>query len=152
MNVRRLLLVALALALGLVSSVAHAGSGARKGPRGQDRNARWENLVARLDADKDGKISRAEFTSRHEMLDRLDTNKDGVASKDEIAAASATRPRVGEAVKRLDANGDGAVSAAELEEKRGEGFAKIDSDRDGYVVKGEFMAFKPQRGAGPDTF
>jgi Ca2+-binding EF-hand superfamily protein len=71
--------------------------------------------------------------------------------------------RVGEMFKRLDANGDGFVTKAEMdaarakmreafaerrEERRGEKFAKLDKDGNGSVSKDEFLAPPPPRGEG----
>jgi hypothetical protein len=49
-------------------------------------------MIERLDTDKDGKVSAAEF-SNHEMpgFDKIDTNKDGSISADERAAAKAMK-------------------------------------------------------------
>jgi uncharacterized low-complexity protein len=44
--------------------------------------------VAKMDTDKDGKASKAEFMAAHEkMFNDADTNKDGMLSDDEIKAA-----------------------------------------------------------------
>lgn len=44
-------------------------------------------MMTRLDSDRDGKITRAEFTA---PFDRIDTNKDGVVDKAEQQAQRAT--------------------------------------------------------------
>jgi hypothetical protein len=42
-----------------------------------------------IDADKDGKISKAEFLANSRMFDRLDANKDGKVDQPELAAMRA---------------------------------------------------------------
>lgn len=47
-----------------------------------------QKMVEKLDADGDGKISKAEFTSRpNPMFDKVDTNGDGIVDADEMAKA-----------------------------------------------------------------
>lgn len=44
-----------------------------------------------MDTDKDGKISREEFTKAHQsVFDAMDTNKDGMIDADEMKAAAGT--------------------------------------------------------------
>jgi Ca2+-binding EF-hand superfamily protein len=73
----------------------------------------------------------------------LDSNKDGKITLDEI------RPRAQQRVLRLDADSDGAVSAAEIdayftkqiERRRGRLMTRLDADRDGRIVQKEVDAF-----------
>lgn len=47
-----------------------------------------DRMLAKLDTDKDGRISEAEFTARpNPMFDRIDTNKDGIVDAAEIEVA-----------------------------------------------------------------
>lgn len=52
--------------------------------------------LARLDANKDGKVSKAEFMAGpHPMFGRMDANKDGVIDQNEIAAGMKNRGGMG---------------------------------------------------------
>lgn len=44
------------------------------------------NFIVRFDADKDGKVSKDEFSRSDEQFARLDTNKDGYITEDEVPA------------------------------------------------------------------
>ncbi len=58
-----------------------AGGGQRLSP--------WEAILAREDANKDGKVTREEFKGPPQLFERLDRNHDGVLTKEEYDAASA---------------------------------------------------------------
>lgn len=56
--------------------------------------ARREGFLARLDADKDGKVSKAEALAKAaERFERVDANKDGFITPDELAARHGHRGR-----------------------------------------------------------
>lgn len=62
--------------------------------RGARHKARGERFLARLDADKDGKVSKAEALAKAtERFDRVDANKDGFITADEIAVRRGPRAR-----------------------------------------------------------
>lgn len=70
-----------------------------------------------LDADCDGRVTRAEFEARHPGLEtageaasfeRFDTNRDGAISREEWTAGETRRFR------RIDTNHDGVVTRAEF--------------------------------------
>lgn len=55
--------------------------------RGSRHKARGERFLGRLDADKDGKVSKAEALAKAtERFDRLDANQDGFITAEELAA------------------------------------------------------------------
>lgn len=83
-----------------------AGAASAQSQRGQ-----------RLDADQDGRVSRAEFLSRLDRMAAVDANRDGSITPDERRAAMQARAaqRRDAAFDRLDANSDGAISRAEFE-------------------------------------
>lgn len=91
--------------------------------------------------DRDG--SRAE-----RMIERLDADKDGRVTREEMVAAANAR------FTARDKDGDGIVSAEDREafraerraERRTERFETIDADGDGMISKDEFAAFQPERG------
>ncbi|MFT4151749.1 MAG: hypothetical protein QM656_16230 [Paracoccaceae bacterium] len=146
----------IAVALGGLSSVAWAEKG--PGPRGMGPGFGLERMFAQLDADKDGKITRAEVDAWKAAQPKVeDTNGDGKISADELAApriAEATRranERAAELVKQLDTDGDGLLSAAELAQgpalgpqSEGPGFDRIfdriDADKDGAITLPEAEA------------
>lgn len=60
--------------------------------RGAHHKARGEGFLKRLDADGDGKVSKAEALAKAtERFDRVDANKDGFITSDEIAAGQGHR-------------------------------------------------------------
>jgi hypothetical protein len=52
-------------------------------PGTQRRGPTWDAVIARDDKDKDGKVSREEFSALKELFDRLDANHDGFLTRDE---------------------------------------------------------------------
>jgi Ca2+-binding EF-hand superfamily protein len=97
----------------------------------QFQAANGDKLFARLDANKDGKISPEEFAAFREqnakvdaeatkagkrgakLFARFDKDKDGSLSRAEADAVLAWR------FKRMDTNNDGVLSLEELQAKRG---------------------------------
>jgi len=90
MDVKILLLIAAPLAL---ATAAHAAEPAGNG----------DALFAKLDANGDGKIDKAELTKAHEAK---------AAEKGDTTPVDGAK--IDEMIKRLDANGDGAVDKAEM--------------------------------------
>lgn len=82
--------------------------------------------VLRADADRDGRISRAEFVdARVARLTAADADRDGSVSREEMQAAGQARraERADSRFARLDANSDGSISRDEFDaprEARGE--------------------------------
>jgi len=107
---------------------------------GQDRGGPpMKRRLARLDQNKDGTISLEEFTDRGQ-LQEADTNKDGVLSVDELATMIEKRrtERMAERLtRRLDVDGDGKVTLAELNNRAEKRFALLDSNNDGKLEANE---------------
>ena len=104
---------------------------------------------ATLDADKDGKVTKAEVEAfRAAKVKAMDANADGKISADELSAAriaAATdriKARSAEMVKALDSDGDGMLSAAEMAARPGPErlFDRIDANGDGAVTQDEVDA------------
>jgi len=86
---------------------------------GQSRYG-WTWLAARYDKDRDGKITRAEFTGPADLFDRLDRDGDGVLTAadfdwSERSAYHKTGQLAGQWFSLLDANGNGRISKEEWE-------------------------------------
>lgn len=100
---------------------------------------------AKADANDDGVVTRAEFAAfRADNFGRLDRNGDGVVSPADFPRLASARP---EAYQRLtamlgqaDANHDGAISRAELDNAPMVMFDRADANHDGKVTKAEFDA------------
>ncbi|OYW31016.1 MAG: hypothetical protein B7Z47_02385, partial [Chthoniobacter sp. 12-60-6] len=69
-------------------STAEATVYPRKGmpPRGARRGIPWEMIAGRDDKNKDGKVTREEFSGPAQLFERLDKNGDGMITRDEHEA------------------------------------------------------------------
>jgi Ca2+-binding EF-hand superfamily protein len=99
---------------------------------------------ARIDANADGVVDFSELQARHpdltiEEFNKMDSNSDGQLVSEELAAAF-----TGRMMKRLDADGDGAVSREELEDfgpsrtRPADQVEEFDADGDGKLNQAEF--------------
>lgn len=97
-------------------------------------------LFEQVDADKDGKVTRAELEAfRADRLKRFDRDGNGQLSMTEFEGlwAELTRPMTVRAYQFLDADGNGQVTTDELARPSDRMFARMDRDGDGAVVQGE---------------
>ncbi|HXV28997.1 MAG TPA: EF-hand domain-containing protein [Sinorhizobium sp.] len=121
-------------------------------------------LFQRADKDGDGFVTKLEFTgSRDVMFQSIDANKDGVLTQDELDAARAAwrqkmgkpaheqtqeqagdqaqqkpgKERHGRFMKRIDANEDGQITAAEFAAAGEKMFARLDDNSDGRIAQEE---------------
>ncbi len=144
----------------------------------QESQSAMRERMMRLDADRDGKITRAEMDARREQAQerraergaeraqdvfaRLDTDHSGQLSQAEFAAGReqmrerrmargaehrgmghrgrGPRGEPGERFAALDADNDGAVSAAELDRAAATRFAQADANHDGSLTADERRA------------
>ena len=106
---------------------------------------------ARMDADKDGKVTLAEVTAfRANMVADADTDKDGLLSVDELAAHDAkmvqanAADRAAARVAAQDLNADGKLSVEEMlaPPMPANLFGHLDTDGDGAISQAEFDAAK----------
>jgi Ca2+-binding EF-hand superfamily protein len=115
--------------------------------------ANAEAEFARVDANKDGQMSRAEIeasqlasitarvNARNKALfAELDTDKNGQISSVEFAKASPAPKPDATPVLRIDTNKDGQVSLAEHRNATIETFNKIDANKDGLITGLEVKA------------
>lgn len=99
--------------------------------------------LAKMDADKDGKVSSAEWSAdKAASFTRLDANKDGAFDRDEIVkryakdAPDGLEERIARFLKP-DTNGDGKVSRAEEDVADQADFRRRDKNGDGFVSADE---------------
>jgi Ca2+-binding EF-hand superfamily protein len=137
------------MVLGL-GGYAQAQTGPTPGPDKGERSR--ASLLQRLDADKDGKVTKSEFDAVHAaQFKAADKNGDGFVDKAEFtafdterrAAFGARNPdarseaRVGRIFAALDADNDGKISAAEWKASGERRFGRFDRDGNGVIEAGE---------------
>jgi Ca2+-binding EF-hand superfamily protein len=108
-----------------------------------------------MDADKDGKITSAEFDAfRAAEFAKADTNTDGLVSAEELVAkhiadmtARAT-DMAAKMIERMDENADGQLSAEEMAQgpRAPTMFERADADGDGAISKEEADAIREKMG------
>ena len=119
------------LAAALLGATLLAGS-ATAAP--QDRPG--GNMLTMSDTDGDGAVTKSEFLADVDArFARLDANKDGKISKDE-------RPGNGDGrgarmMSRIDTNDDGAISLDEQHAQASRRFDRLDTNADGKIDKAE---------------
>jgi hypothetical protein len=111
--------------------------------------------VATLDADKDGKVTKAEVdAARQARVAAADANADGKLNAQELAAIEIARStaranaRAARMIEELDADGDGMLTVAEVivfpvPDRM---FDQLDEDGDGAVTQEEIDAMHDKRG------
>lgn len=128
-------------------------------PRHAERGQRGAEAFAASDSNRDGKLSLAEFERARtqriaEQFARLDANKDGSLTQDEMRQSMRQhrelrksrrheRMAMRERLRGLDADGDRALTRAEIGDKApklAEHFADFDLDRDGRLTRDEIRA------------
>lgn len=100
------------------------------------------------DTDKNGEITFDEFSkAAGERFTLADVNKDGKVTVEEMAAAiekMRAERMARRVINRFDANSDGAVTLAEIQNGQKEIYALMDRNDDGKLVKEEM----PRKGKG----
>lgn len=103
---------------------------------GHGKHARFQYMLEQFDTDKDGKITKAEVEAvRQAKLATFDTDKNGALSLTEFEGLwmeQMRRPMV-RGFQMLDADGDAAVTAAELTSMTETMFAHMDRNDDGVI-------------------
>ena len=101
---------------------------------------------ATLDADKDGKVTKVEIEAhKTARFEQADTNKDGKLSAEEMTAArdammaQRKADRMAQMIARLDKDGDGMISMAEMPNppNADKMFERVDTDKDGAISQAE---------------
>jgi uncharacterized tellurite resistance protein B-like protein len=118
-------------------------------PKRGDHHAAHAAMLAEVDTNADGAISREEMAAhRAQKFTEIDTNKDGAASTEEMLAhheakrAEHRKKRGDDHHKRLDTDGNGSVTAAEFNAAPMPGFDMMDTNADGAISKQERAAAK----------
>lgn len=105
---------------------------------------------AMMDTNKDGKISADEHRAgAMAMFEKMDANKNGTVTADEMAAAHKTVTgkvaqkmdmSAPDKIKAVDGDGDGRLTAAEHASASDVMFAKMDTNKDGFLTRQEMAA------------
>ncbi len=101
-------------------------------------------MQRKMDKNDDGAVDLSEFTNM-DRLKQADTNGDGTLSQDEIQAMVMRRiveRQVRRMTNRLDVNGDGVVTIAEVEKQKEKRFALMDRNDDGKLERSELRHHK----------
>jgi Ca2+-binding EF-hand superfamily protein len=153
--------VTLVLTVGLVSS-AFAAAPAAQTPQGRndprlyrvEGGGRYDDWTVEgfrnLDADRNGRITAAEWSYDREDFRRADHNQDGVLTQREFLGEAGNDAIAGPAddqaasmddarFRDLDGNRDNRVSRSEWRGDR-VGFDRLDENRDGYLTRAEMAS------------
>jgi Ca2+-binding EF-hand superfamily protein len=116
--------------------------------------------MARLDANKDGAVDKTEAAAHPRLaqnFDAIDANKDGKLSSDELRAAREQhkgpdmegKGGKGEGFAKADVNKDGFIDKAEAANlpRLAKHFDQLDADKDGRVSQAEMQAAHAKRKA-----
>jgi Ca2+-binding EF-hand superfamily protein len=144
---KRTILIATAAGVALLGAAGAVSAQGDHGKRGfQRHHAGMERMIERLDADKDGTITREEVTARRDKsLGQYDADRNKTLSLKEFEGlwAEHTRDRMVRAFQRLDRDGNGQVTAEELDRPMSRMFSRMDRDSDGKITAEEM---RPRRG------
>lgn len=114
----------------------------------QANDQRLLDRIAQADTNHDGVVSKQEFIAmRAQQFDRLDPNGDGVVTPQErprLFNGKFGNAGGGEVLAHLDANGDGKIERDEFVNGPTLLFDKVDANGDGGVTTAELEAAKAQ--------
>ena len=115
----------------------------------EDRAAAADARFSRLDTDRNGSISRAEWgTAGADMAQRRETRRGGAADAAQTPPPPGG-PRAGMGMRMMqgaDANNDGVITREEFLAAAGQRFDRLDTDRNGTLTGAEKMAARDDRG------
>jgi hypothetical protein len=148
MSMKKLTIVSVTTLTMIGVGMATTGSAFADDKKSKGKGKRGMN-IERIDTDKSGTISLEEFAavSMGKMI-AADKDGDGILTTEEIAAAmEAERKRRREEamMKRLDVNGDGSVTVAELQDRMDKQFAVLDLNSDGSLSEEEIRKMRGKR-------
>jgi EF-hand domain pair/EF hand len=105
---------------------------------------RWKEL----DQDNDGRISRSEWQRNEQVFDRMDADKDGYLTKEELRSAFREfRGKHRNGLREMDADADGNISRSEWKGKE-ETFKRLDTNNDGLLSRDELRGARRHHGPG----
>ena len=149
---RKLTLVLSTAALAMSGAAfAQPAPGMHRMPMGDVTRAqaqqRAEQMLARMDANKDGTLNEADRAARKAaVFDRLDSDKDGQVTKAEMSAAHSAREGKWEGRESKRDAKRPAMTDAQKAERHAAHFARMDTDGSGAISRAEFDAMKGMRG------
>ena len=100
----------------------------------------FQNIMVEVDTDKNGSITQDEINAfRAAKVGAADTTKDGALSLDEFGVAynELMRSKMVDAFQTFDDDGNGSITAAELDLRFGDVVAKMDRNGDGVLSKAD---------------
>jgi Ca2+-binding EF-hand superfamily protein len=121
---------------------------AKPNRRGYHTRADAEERWKELDQDNDGRISRSEWQRNEQAFDRMDADKDGFLTKEELrSAVREFRGKHRNGLREMDADADGSISRSEWKGKE-ETFKRLDTNNDGLLSRDELREARRHHGPG----
>lgn len=108
-------------------------------------------MMERFDADQDGKVTQAEIDQvRQDQMARFDSNSDGALTLPEFEGLwlDFMRERMVDRFQDLDADGDGQMTAAEMEMRLSQLVRRMDRNEDGVIDRSDMRRGSKHHGQG----
>lgn len=117
---------------------------ARKQKRITSVEQKTTNLMETMDKDKDGKLSKGEFTSGKDSFKKRDVNKDGFITKEELNPQASKDDRAAyltaRMLQRYDSNLDDKISTDEIGNSNPR-LLQMDEDKNGVITENEIKTY-----------